>query len=211
MPRIKLKPNSPEFADKDHKGKAHSCEMPGCNAPAPHKAPKNRALSDYFYFCMDHIREYNKAWNFFSGMSDHEVEDHMIRSMYGDRPTWRFDNAGAAEDILKRKAWQTYNFTDKEPPKDSGFGSHKTGHNGHGQTHGIDRHSAEFKAMAIMGLEPPVTLKAIRKRYKSLAKQHHPDLNKGCAKSEELLKEINMAYTILKVAYEEYEKLPDKN
>lgn len=53
-------------------------------------------------------------------------------------------------------------------------------------------------------------LKIIKARYKELAKKHHPDLNKGSNKSEELLKEINMAYTILKVAFEKFEDLPQR-
>jgi len=64
--------------------------------------------------------------------------------------------------------------------------------------------------MALMGLEPPVQLQDIKTRYKELAKKHHPDLNRGCAKSEELLKQINMAYTILKLAYEKYDDLPER-
>ena len=45
----------------------------------------------------------------------------------------------------------------------------------------------------------------IKKRYRALVKKYHPDhheqdtVNRG--HNEELLKRINMAYTILKVAY----------
>ena len=63
--------------------------------------------------------------------------------------------------------------------------------------------------MALMGLCPPVTLEEIKTRYKTLAKKHHPDLNKNNPESEELLKKINMAYTILKLAFEEYKNLPE--
>ena len=200
MPKIFLKPNSPEFAEKESGVEARTCEMPGCVHEGEHKAPKHRGLNEYYYFCFEHVREYNKAWNYFSGMSDREVEDHMISSMYGDRPTWRYDNGASAEEILKRKAWQTYHFTEKEPPKNRTNGS----------SHSVNRNTPEFEAMVIMGLEPPITLDGIRERYKHLAKKHHPDLNKGCAKSEELLKEINMAYTILKLAFEQFEKLPEQ-
>lgn len=204
MPKIFLKPGSPEFAEKENEAKSETCEMPGCSEKGEHKAPKNRGLNEYFYFCFEHVREYNKAWNFFTGMSDKEVENHMVSSMYGDRPTWRYDNGAAAEDILKRKAWQTYHFTDEEPQNDF-----KARHQNQGRRV-LDQKAPEREAMAIMGLEPPVTLDALKKRYKHLAKKHHPDLNKGCTKSEDLLKEINMAYTILKVAFEEYEKLPER-
>src|SRR5690606_23319974 len=141
--------------------------------------------------------EYNRAWNYFSGMSDREVEDHVVRSHYGDRPTWRYDIDGATEQ-LRRKAWQTYRFTDEEPPRTS---NHKSS---------IPAMTPEGEALAIMGLSPPTTLEEIKARYKVLVKQHHPDLNRGCGKSEELLKSINMAYTILKLAYEQFRTLPDR-
>ena len=197
MPKIFLKDKSPEFATEEKQTAARRCDMPGCPGNGEHKAPKDRALSEYYHFCLDHVTEYNKAWNFFSGMSNHEVEDHMYRSMFGDRPTWRYDVNGSAEDALRRAAWQTKNYTEQEPPKS--------------KKQSIAGNTPEGEAMAIMGLEPPVTLEDIKARYKILAKKHHPDLNQGCAKSEELLKSINMAYTILKVAYEHYKTLPDRN
>ncbi len=202
MPKIILKPNSAEFINTEKKSVTRSCNMPGCDAHAEYRAPKHRGLNEYHTFCLDHVREYNNAWNFFSGMSDMEVEEHMSSAMYGHRPTWRYDAEGAAEDILKRKAWQTYNFTDEEP---------KNGRSYHGNEHpGANHNNPEFEALAIMGLEPPITLEKIKERYKTLAKKHHPDLNRGCSKSEELLKHINMAYTILKLAYTQFEELPER-
>ena len=59
----------------------------------------------------------------------------------------------------------------------------------------------------IMGLEPPVTLPVIKTRYKELAKKYHPDLNPNDPKAEDLLKTINMAYTILKLSYAKFEQL----
>lgn len=199
MPRIKLKPGTPEFADAKAQTQSTTCEMPGCCNHGEHKAPKHRGLNEYYNFCLEHVRDYNKAWNFFSGMSDSEVEQHIHDALYGHRPTWRYDAKGAAEDILKRKAWQTYTFSDEAPPKDE----EKRRFSG-------NRNTPEYEALAIMGLEPPITLQGIKLRYKELAKKHHPDLNRGCDKSEELLKHINMAYTILKLAYEQFEDLPDR-
>ncbi len=176
--------------------------MPGCTEMAEHRAPKNRDLEDYYWFCMDHVRDYNKAWNYFDGMSDAEVEEQMLRSLYGDRPTRRYDMEGAAEEILKKRAWQTYHFTEESPK------NYQNGKNGFQQK---DYQTPEFEALAIMGLEPPVTLLTIKDRYKLLVKKHHPDLNQGCAKSEELLKSINMAYTILKISYEKFAELPSRD
>jgi hypothetical protein len=194
MPRIFLKPNSAEFADSKARPQTRHCDMPGCSAAPDYRAPKDRSLKEYYSFCLDHVREYNKAWDFFSGMAAQEVEEFTIRSQYGDRPTWRYDLDGAAEDILRRQAHAFRDFEDAGEPR------YKPQNNAHAQT-------PEFEAMAIMGLEPPVTLEGIKARYKELAKKHHPDLNASCRQSEELLKSINMAYTILKMAYGKFENL----
>lgn len=177
--------------------------MPSCGAAGEHRAPKDRSLSDYYHFCMDHAREYNKAWNFFEGMSTHDVEEHIYNSMYGDRPTWKYGVNGNAEEALYHQAWKMEHGEDSEPPPNKEQRQR--------DSIGESQHSKEYEAMAIMGLEPPLTFEAIKLKYRSLAMKHHPDRNRGCQKSEELLKTINMAYTILKLAYENFEKLPDKD
>ena len=198
MPRIVLKPKSPEYADNQPKAEVRRCEMPGCADSGEHKAPKHRGLNEYYFFCFEHARDYNKAWDFFSGMSPREVEDHIYSSHYGDRPTWRYAGDGAAEEALGKASWKSYNFTEKEKEPEQNRSGFRT-----------ETNSPEFQAMAIMGLAPPVTLDAIKARYKTLVKIHHPDINRHNPKSEELLKEINMAYTILKLAFEEYKRLPE--
>jgi len=205
MPKIFLKPGSPEFADHHVHVEHRRCEMDGCALHGEHKAPKHRGLNEYYYFCVDHVREYNKAWNFFEGMAPEDVEDYTINSLYGDRPTWKYGVNGSFEEMYT-KAWQTYHGTDEDPRRSSMGGRNDGGGNG-----GFAKHSPEFEAMAIMGLEPPVTLAEIKEHYKTLVKKHHPDLNHGCKKSEDLLKSINMAYTILKVAYEQFEQLPTRD
>ena len=39
------------------------------------RAPRSRASLDLFYwFCLEHVRVYNSAWNYYAGMSAHEIE-----------------------------------------------------------------------------------------------------------------------------------------
>jgi len=199
MPSIILKYKSPEFVDTNETPQnANSCEMPGCINDAEHKAPKHRALDEYYNFCSNHITEYNKAWDFFSGMSETEVQNHMSKSRYGDRPTWK-RGADDPEDKLYKAARDSYHYG--EPPNNKE--EHKK------RKFSGDINTPEHEAMALMGLEPPVTLNEIKTRYKTLAKKHHPDLNKSDPNSEELFKKVNMAYTILKLAFSEYQNLPD--
>ena len=52
--------------------------------------------------------------------------------------------------------------------------------------------------LATLGLNWPLTLDALKTRYKQLAKQHHPDANGGDRAAEERLKTINLAYAALR-------------
>jgi len=49
----------------------------------------------------------------------------------------------------------------------------------------------------ILGVSPDASEEEIKRAYRSLAKQYHPDTNHGNPASEERLKEINEAYDIL--------------
>jgi curved DNA-binding protein len=48
-----------------------------------------------------------------------------------------------------------------------------------------------------LGVDKNADQNAIKKAYRKLARQHHPDANKGDKKSEEKFKEINEAYEVL--------------
>ncbi|EHM03405.1 DnaJ domain protein [Acetobacteraceae bacterium AT-5844] len=53
-------------------------------------------------------------------------------------------------------------------------------------------------ALDMLGLGWPLEETALRSRYKELAKRYHPDSNGGDRSSEERLKDINRAYSLLK-------------
>ena len=51
------------------------CDWPGCRDEGQHRAPKSRKeIETYHWFCLGHVRQYNKGWNYYAGMSDAEVE-----------------------------------------------------------------------------------------------------------------------------------------
>ena len=153
MPKIVLKPNSAEYAETESNGSVQKCEMPGCVAAAEHKAPKHRGLNEYYHFCLQHVREYNKAWNFFHGMSEKEVQAHMEKARYGERPTWQYSGEASEEDILRKSAEQEYHFRDPPP------------HRKNSNDRFIAQHSGPAtEALALMGLDPPVAVGDIKKR-----------------------------------------------
>jgi DnaJ-domain-containing protein 1 len=203
MPKIHLKPNSPEYMEPVRQQTVtRACEMPGCPHEGTFRAPKDRSLSDHYWFCEMHIVDYNNAWNFFDGMNEREVEEHILKSMFGDRPTWRYDVDGMGEENLRRKAWEFYGAGENPDEKSSRAWSEYEQHR-----NTVDKNTVEFEALSIFDLEPPLTLDDIKKRYKELAKKYHPDINKNDPKAEERLKQVNMAYTVLKLAFQKFDQL----
>jgi len=76
-PGAKLKPEEKE------------CEWAGCVSKGGCRAPKSPdRLRDFYYFCEQHAREYNKNWNFFSGMTDEDITEWQVGARHGHRPTW---------------------------------------------------------------------------------------------------------------------------
>jgi hypothetical protein len=66
------------------------CEKPGCENAGDHRAPKSRtALNEYYWFCLEHVREYNLSWDYFRGMSPGEVDAYQREALTGLRPTWK--------------------------------------------------------------------------------------------------------------------------
>lgn len=204
MPKIQLKPNSPDYADPNKpESRKKPCDMPGCPHEGEFRAPKDRSLSDHHWFCEMHVTEYNRAWNFFDGMNQKEVEEQILKSMFGDRPTWRYDVDGMAEENLRRQAWEFHGTGETDDRASRAWQEYQQNKNN------IEEAGAEFEAMAIFGIEPPLDLEKIKARYKELAKKYHPDLNKNNEKAEEQLKKVNVAYTVLKMAYQKFDNLED--
>ncbi len=71
------------------------CEMPECQALGEFRAPKSRRhLGEYRWFCLDHVRAYNAAWDYYKGMSAGEIEAEtparhgLAAADLATRPTW---------------------------------------------------------------------------------------------------------------------------
>lgn len=171
-------------------GGARHCDHPGCESSGDFPAPRSRdALREYYWFCLEHVRSYNAGWNYYAGMDEAEIERHIRADTTWWRPTWplggqarRFE-AEAEEWVRKFDAFGEA--AAKEGFRDSAKSARTPG-------------NAEKAALALMDLEPPLTLKGLKTRYKELVKRFHPDANGGNKESEEQLKLINRAYATLK-------------
>ena len=55
---------------------------------ANYKAPSSPdELDNYIWFCFQHIKEYNKKWDFFANMSADEIEQFLENDIIGHRKT----------------------------------------------------------------------------------------------------------------------------
>ncbi len=179
-------------------GDARTCDWPGCTEGGDFKAPKSReALNQYHWFCLLHIRAYNKSWNYYAGMSDAEVEADRRRDTVWNRPTWPLSRDGDGDP----------QFGADGPGFDDPFGFFSEGGearrgNGkggarHTDDNGQAAQGSHRAALVAFGLRHPVTADDVKARYKVLVKLHHPDANGGAKAAEEKLKEINEAYRTL--------------
>lgn len=170
------------------------CDHPDCTAAGEHRAPKGRdRLNDFYWFCLDHVRAYNKAWNFYSGMNEDEIEAEIRRDTVWRRPTWPL---GAGVKWMRDRDFRKARFRDGFSFFQQGdeAGSRAEDRSGRVPSPG----SVEGKALRLLGLEAPVTLTQLKARYKELVKQLHPDLKGGDTTDEDRLKDINQAYATLR-------------
>lgn len=174
-----------------------ACEMPGCDEAGTHRAPKGRHLEgEYFWFCLDHVRQYNKSYNYFSGMNDAAIQAYQRDATIGHRPTWQM--GVNARDIESGKAGRPSGFAwaggAQDPFRLFGEGF---------QTRGPEPekrkvHNMEARSLSTLGLDMSASPADIKARYKQLVKRHHPDANGGDRSLEDRLREIIQAYSYLK-------------
>jgi DnaJ-domain-containing protein 1 len=183
------------------------CDIPGCTEAGEHRAPKARdKLNEYYWFCLEHVRQYNAAWDYYAGMSIDEIEAHRRADATWRRPSWPL--GGKNEKTIRFDLFDGFGVLDEvEIPganrvhgRQNGNGRANQGRRGDGFSHSPEGDHLR-RALAVLDLDPPVDFPTIKARYKELAKRHHPDANGGDKAAEERLKVINEAYTVLRTFY----------
>lgn len=196
--RIRVKPDQ----DRRLRAELPGCQWPTCKAPATHRAPKGRLrASEYWQFCLEHVREYNNSYNFFAGMSEDAIASYQKEALTGHRPTWKMGSIGGKRAARRGRG----EFRGSEWPADdpfSLFGEMGARHAGHAKPASEGRKilNAQRRALDVLGLEADAKRADIKSRFKMLVKRHHPDANGGDRGSEARLREIIQAYNYLKSA-----------
>jgi len=163
--------------------------MPGCLDAGEYRAPRSRkALNEYRWFCLPHVREYNAGWDYYKGMGADEIEANLRADTSWQRPTWPLGRLGGSSridpgllrdplGILRETPLHARRATPPEkreaPP--------------------------ELRAaLDVLGLVWPLDQATLRARYKTLAKELHPDVTGGDREAEDRFKDVNRAYSLLR-------------
>jgi len=167
------------------------CDYPDCDRVGEFRAPKSREqLDEFFWFCKDHIREYNLKWNFFDGTSDEEFRRIVEKDRLWERETKPFSKKDDGN------AWARMGVNDPleilgEKGTRSAPSTASTG-----ATRKLP--PTERKALEILDSRDTMTKAEIRKQYKGLIKVLHPDMNGGDRSQEQMLQEVVWAWDQIK-------------
>ncbi|UYV38956.1 J domain-containing protein [Rhodobacteraceae bacterium D3-12] len=167
------------------------CHHEGCNEPGKYRAPKAPdVLDEFFWFCKDHVREYNLKWNFFDGTTEAELNAQMSKDKVWERETKPLGDPEA-------RAWERLGIEDPHQV----LGANAT--QNPGKNGGVTSRRlppTERRAVDILEVKDTATKVEVRKAYKALIKVLHPDMNGGDRSQEEQLQEVVWAWEQIKVS-----------
>jgi curved DNA-binding protein CbpA len=171
------------------KNSIKKCDSNNCHKKGEYRAPKSRInLNEYFFFCLKHIKEYNKSWDFYKGMTVDQIENSMRNDTVWDRPSWPLK--GNYKNAFDEFNHYTDDFVKTEDDK--------INENFYKNTLLDETLTIEdARALKDLDLEIPINLEKIKKNYKKLVKIFHPDVNGNNKKAEEKFKQINESYKLL--------------
>ena len=167
--------------ERQNDEKPRRCAAKGCKGQGHYPAPKSRhALRDYIWFCLDHVRAYNKSWNYYDGLQGAALEAEIRRATTWERPSWKFATGQPSGNNFEDPLG-IFDFEQRNKTKS-------------------DRKltNEERIAWKTLNLAPVDDFDIVKKQYKRLVKENHPDKNGGDAYAEERLKDINLAYSLIR-------------
>tara|TARA_B100001059_G_C17696181_1_gene507580 strand:- start:125 stop:643 length:519 start_codon:yes stop_codon:yes gene_type:complete len=162
------------------------CDWENCKEIGKYKAPIERDNSRKFrLLCLNHIKIFNKKWNYFENMNDQQIEFFIKSDLTWHKSTKSFGSSENFFNILWNNALE-----DKlNIFKSSNFKEFKK----------TSLNQTDKDALDVMELNYNVKWEEIQKKFKTLVKKYHPDKNLGSKKYEDKLKTITLAYSQLKM------------
>ena len=165
------------------------CDWNNCFEIGEYRAPIEKDNSKNFrLLCLKHVKEFNKNWNYFSGMNDEEVINFLKSDITWHKPTQGFSSSDNFFKVL-------WNNVLNEGFDDLKFKKHLN------NDRNLKFNNNDIKAFAVLGISVGLKWEKIQQKFKKLVKKFHPDINSGDKNYEEKLKVITLAYTQLKNTY----------
>jgi len=163
------------------------CESKNCKEIGKFKAPAEKDNSKNFkWLCENHIKLFNKKWNYFDGMSQEQIENFLKSDLTWHRPTQKFGSTDNFFNIL----WNNV-LNDKFKI----FQEEKSIH-AYNNKQLCEKDKDAFR---ILELKFSADWTTIQKKFKTLVKKFHPDKHSGNKQYEDKLKKITLAYSHLKM------------
>ena len=165
------------------------CDWNNCLEEGSYKAPIEKDNSKkYRILCLNHVREFNKNWNYFEGMNDDQICEFLKSDMTWHKPTQSFSSSDNFFKIL----WNNALKDELNKYKINGQLDHMNQ---------FKFNNNDIKAFSILGVSVGIKWERVQEKFKKLVKKFHPDMNSGNKKYEDKLKVITLAYTQLKNTY----------
>ncbi|MDO9417466.1 J domain-containing protein [Pararhizobium sp.] len=180
---------------------APTCQWDGCEEKGVHRAPVGRnAENEFFMFCFTHVKEYNKGYNYFSGLSDTEIARYQKEAITGHRPTWTVGVNKAAKNGPSQGDVRSASSSAQARMRDPFGFIEGTRSRSRQEPRARKLKTLEAKAFETLAVAANATPADIKAAYKELVKKHHPDANGGDRGSEERFRAVVQAYQLLKQA-----------
>ena len=165
------------------------CDWNNCLEEGSYKAPIEKDNSKkYRILCLNHVREFNKNWNYFEGMNDDQICEFLKSDMTWHKPTQSFSSSDNFFKIL----WNNALKDELNKYKINGQLDHMNQ---------FKFNNNDIKAFSILGVSVGIKWERVQEKFKKLVKKFHPDMNSGNKKYEDKLKVVTLAYTQLKNTY----------
>lgn len=174
--RKPVKRRSKYYAPQDE-STHRCCDHPGCKEAGEYRAPKDRKLKEYYWFCLKHVQEYNARWNYYEGIEqEQESTEHKRR---------RFNFSSKVKYNFGFDFNGNFEFFDNYDPDFSIMNEPYFT-------------EAEKKCLKVMEISvEELTVEGLKRQYKKLVKKYHPDINRDDKDAEEKFKILSSAYKTL--------------
>ena len=155
------------------------CDFPGCKNAGEYRAPKDRSLKEYYWFCLEHVQSYNARWNYYNDEFTDEEEENLKTD---SRSRMRFKS-------FRSKI--NYQFGYKLKDDFEFFGQYAQNFSSRYDMYFTEKEKEFLKIMELSGED--LSLEQLKKQYKKLVKKYHPDLHRDDKDAEEKFKQLTNA------------------